>query len=689
MTLSTKQFVNPYAFVPLAPAGSRAQPTFHGGHRPGDVFSGRLTVRWRFQTPLLLPANAREEGWVEGPAIRIPGSSIAGAVRSLHEALFNGCFRVVDEVFVPGYREPADSDPGLTLALVTKSEGGVPREVRLCDDPVWVDSADLLSRWPANQPVPTTGDVVRFSGEIEDLDGLERAQFATLTKVAVVRRAEQHAPSPDSDADARVLLVTATSVRRKRKRNGEPGRALWVAGKLTKRLVTLDPERDAAVLADFRAAAEGTDDRRRLVKDDPDGAWRTQTQYDPVEWWDASGRRFRVVGRRAKASGLLFIGDPVWVRYDPASQRITLMKLASIWRRAGKRSVGERLPAHLKPCDPGANEGLCLSCATFGAADTTTAESNRQVSYAGHVRFGAARGQAKRLEQVDLAPMGAPRPGNGMFYLDRYQLPARVPHEGSGEDLVATHWGSWAEGERQRIAGRKFFWHSDPDRQARLMSGVLGRGVPPRYRATDRQKTAKMSRPAQLARFESDLVSTVSFDQLDAVALHALLGALEPQRVLSVAPGRQDARFATHLGGGKPFGLGSVVASIDWSASRVSTLAGRYGDGDAAPVALDGPFPFKDVTDRVGDIAPNLLSLATMLDLDALGERAALVSYPPGDTWDGYRHSDRAREDAFAESFHFFGEANGEVLKRGTRPWHPLPRPGETPTLPIYPARRR
>ena len=78
-----------------------------------------------------------------------------------------------------------------------------------------------------------------------------------------------------------------------------------------------------------------------------------------------------------------------------------------------------------------------------------------------------------------------------------------------------------------------------------------------------------------------------------------------------------------------------------------------------------------------------------LLDLDALGERAALVSYPPGDTWDGYRHSDRAREDAFAESFHFFGEANGEVLKRGTRPWHPLPRPGETPTLPIYPARRR
>lgn len=690
MAIQKDRFVNPYAFVPLATkAARRAAAPGHAGEKATERYSGHLSLSWKLATPLLLPANAAEEGWLRGKEVRVPGSSVAGAVRSLHEALFNGCFRVVDDAFLPGYREPATSDPTLTLGLITKAKDGRPLELRLCDDPVWVDSGDLLRRWPGGAN-PTTGDVLRFNGEIEDLEGLNRAQFATVDKVVLVRRADQHAESPASDVGARVIVVTSTSVRRKFKRDRRPGRALWAAGRLTDKLVPIDPTADAEMLANFRAASEGTDDRRRLEKDDPDGAWRTQTQYADVEWWaDQAGRRMTVVGRRAKATGLLFVGDPVWVRYDAKANRVTEMKLASIWRRPGRGSVGSRLPEHLHPCDPGSPAGLCLSCATFGAADTNGEEKNRQVSYAGHVRFGAVRGTASRIERVDLAPLGAPRPGNGMFYLQGYQ-PRGSGRLTPGADPVATHWGSWAEGGTHPLSGRKFYWHSDPAKQAADLGAALGRPVPPRYQATAKQTSGKMSRPAQLVPAGTVLTSTVAFDQLDAVALHALLAALEPGRVLSVVPGREKSRFATHLGGGKPFGLGSVQVTIDPERSRITSLADRYGDAPTSQSDwLATPTPFPDLTRRVGDVATNLSALAAMLDLDALGADAAVVSYPPGATWDSYQAADQTRAEAFTASHVFFGKANGETMKTRDNPWHPLPAPTDQQrTLPIYPAGR-
>ena len=94
------KFVNPYSFVPVVPA-RRGEAAGHAELSP-QRFSGRLRTRITARTPLLLkdcvvgPDPGRvvnDIPRVDGKAI-IPGSSLAGAVRSLHEAFVGGCMRV-------------------------------------------------------------------------------------------------------------------------------------------------------------------------------------------------------------------------------------------------------------------------------------------------------------------------------------------------------------------------------------------------------------------------------------------------------------------------------------------------------------------------------------------------------------------------------------------------------------------
>lgn len=687
MSINVNRFVNPYSFVPLPrpETSTKGRATGHAGRHDEPVYSGSIGVTWTLRTPLLIPANGRDEGWLTGNRVRVPGSSIAGAVRSLHETMFNGCFRVVDDTYRPGYREAAKTDTSLTLAVVTKAPHGVPTEVRLCTDVVWVDCRDLLARWPRQAALPTTGDVLKFRGAIEDDEGLARAVMVEVDGVEVVRRGTEATAPTDADAQAgaRVLMVSSTSARKPRLRNGQPAHAYWAAGKLTRELVPIDPEQDGAMLAAFRAAVADTDDRRRL-EGKKDDSWRDHTSHEVVEWWDARGQRRQPVGRRALATGHLFVGDPVWVRRDEKTRRVTTMKLATIWRRpGGDKTVGDRLPDHLKPCIPDHSAtNLCLSCATFGAADTSGTTRHEQVSYAGHVRFGAARGTASgNILTIDLAPLGAPRPGSGMFYLRRYE-PNPSLRLSERDDHIAAHWGSPDEGGKQDIAGRKFYWHSDPKAQAKVLGETLGRPVPPRYTATRKQTTAKMSRPTELVPAGTVLRSTIVVDQLDAIGVHALLAAIDPARILSAVPGGAARDIATHLGGGKPLGLGST--SVEITSIDLRPLSSRYGAADEpGPDWANAQIPFQLITDRVGRFLGNLTALAHLLDRNALGPDAALVSYPPGSTWDDYQHPDQARATAFAESFKFFGAANGEHLARSLRPWAPLPIPGQNPTLPI------
>jgi len=76
----------------------RETPHMHDGSGASDqiLYTGKFEVEWQLKSPLLLPENAEEEGWMrvvkENTAeITVPGSSVKGAMRSLHEAMFMGC----------------------------------------------------------------------------------------------------------------------------------------------------------------------------------------------------------------------------------------------------------------------------------------------------------------------------------------------------------------------------------------------------------------------------------------------------------------------------------------------------------------------------------------------------------------------------------------------------------------------
>lgn len=694
---SDDRFVNPYAFVPLPSAVVRRPPTMHAGQPPSgsaaDLLSGRVRVRWTLATPLLLPTEHRKEGWtLEDGRVRLPGSSVRGATRSLHEAIFAGCLRVLDEDFVPAYRMTArEGKERWRLARVCDAHDGKAVSVQLCAEAVvWVDAQDLQRRWPSGS-YPTTGDLVEVKGPTS-ASTLGRLEMPLVDSVRVLRRAEasQDKPATSGLPTGQLLLVTDTGARHPKRHDRSPGRASWAVGTLLDaEPITVSPDAQE----DFARACAGSNDRRILESAKADKAsrradahWRERTAYADVLW------NRRTIARRAKASGYLFAGDAVWVRLAEDSS-VDGIRLAQIWRHvpAEARSVGERLgprtdtTAH--SClsnssghDDGAPAPLCLSCAVFGAADTKGDQRGRgrQTAYRGHVRFSGAESTTPvRLNRVGLAPMAAPNPGSGMFYL---RLPSALPERRLGD--VGTRWGGEADSPPAKLNGRKFYWHSDPDAQAAHWSGKSSRDVLPRYIASQEQRRSEgMRRDADLVPAGTTFEGTVTFDRLDAVALRSLIAALDPTAILRFAANTASGDYAVRLGGGKPLGLGSARVNI--TEVHVQRLGDRYltpgqPSVDDEWTSLQRPHMVAFVK-RCGEFLSSLKALGQLLDLDGLAGLQPYVTYPPGAHWQEVNGPD------FRRSFEFFVNSNGEVLKRGVRPWHLLPsvRPGQDPSLPV------
>lgn len=717
-------FVNPYAFLPLPAEVRRREP---GWHTPGErtdgaaVVSGVIDVRWRLETPLLLPSVAKEEGWIRPDgSIRLPGSSIKGAVRSLHEALFNGCLRIVDEEFVPGYREPAErgaEDRGWRLARVCEDLDGQPTEFQLCkEETFWVDGSELAKHW-TGKGSPRTGSVVRIDGSppVENLGRKEVREVYGVKALDGGGQAGQpgEEPSTRAEAGSHVFIVTHVGVRKKRRRDGTVARCSWATGELTGEFVAFDPTLlDQSAWAEFGFACAGTRDRSVLEQDDAARAkgdrgtgldrkarepWRRQTVYEPVKWPDTRGGE-KVIGERALQSGFLFTGDVVWVKV--VAGRVTGIRLSRIWRRAGRGSVGDRLArVGVQACQPRPKSlTLCLTCSLFGAAETrgSTPGDGEQSAYGGHVRFSSARSnKGVPLRSVDLVPLGTPSPGAGMFYL-------RLPSElGPGAiDEIPSHWGSEADTPHAELNGRKFYWHHNPDSQARYWSDQLGKPVAARYEASLKQKAGKMSRTALLVPAGTIFKGSVSFDQISVAELESVLAAMDPSRVERLMHGGKPGRaVAVRIGGGKPVGFGSASVTIE--DVRAHALSDLYWDtrSQGAPVSpraiSDEPVVSAEgmmsreaaiaLNERVGRFTGNIPKLAYLLDLKALGDLSNYVSYPPGAEWGEYG------SDAFRESFAFFQEANGQQLVGHRRRWRILPEvdPSSSPSIPITLPRKR
>lgn len=751
--VSREVFVNPYTFASLPTVVRRREPPGHdcrqflppGAKTPETRYSGAFAVRWTLLTPLVLPPETRAPAPRTRP-VELAGSSVKGAVRSLHETLFGGCLRVVDPDFVPSYRAPATGKTAeWTLAQVVETtSGGVPTQVRLTGNVDWVDGPDLARAYQraGQRMVPTTGDVFAVDRLPEETT-LGRWEIQSVGRL--LRRAHPRRPEPTtmdpverfglaepSPTGARVLLVTDVRVRRPVRKNGTRGRALWASGVLTDSYLPIEP----AVAQAFGQACAGADDLRRLQSghrssdpkrfagaqapidsgDDRQGDWRRDSVPEDVRWWadydgPSNGPKV-VIGRRHLTTGLVFPGDVVWVRLSGDDTSVLQIDLAEIWRNTGIGRVAERVPAATLPCrypragDRPAHEtspiGLCLSCEIFGSvADPAVAEKGAksgpdsrggsQASYAGHVRFGTARAiDAVEVEQVELAPTGTPHLGVGMFSL----TPPRTLDPRRPRNELPGRWGSSPDvADPRQLRGRKFYWHSDPQAQADHWSAVLARPVTPRHlrrphQSADQGRKASLV-PALHAVPGTDgppqptvLEQTITVDGITEGALQTLLAAVQPQLLLGVR--KPGTTFATHLGGGKPLGLGSVRAEIDFRNATVAPMADRYGSARGAGENPDqrGGFTFRPpgVLPWLDARAAN--QLLQVLDVSGLGDAVHHVSYPTTAGWDA------VGTKRFDESFEWFQQNNGQALARGDRPWVPLPEAGAADqTMPIDPGR--
>lgn len=618
-------FVNPYTFVPLPRKVVCGQPP---GHDPGpdearERYVGALEVTWRIQSPLAIPT---EEWGSIGGDVRIPGSSIKGAVRSTHEMLFGGCLRQVDLGYRPTYRQlpTMDALKDWRMAVVLDDD-----EVLLCEkeDPKRRSSIDSKALCERVGDRARTGDVVAVNS---DDDWKDRSELRVAERFQVLQRPAE-VSGYEKLAGCYVVLITKKGARR------DAVRATWYwsLGKLTRERATFSEK----ATRDFSWA---------MMEARPDG-----------ERWIDVFRGKTKLGQARGNEHALEPGSVIWVKV--LNGMVTAIKLSQFWRERSKECLGDRIPQETKPCD-GENLRLCPSCSVFGSADTLndqadTDERRRegdQRSYAAHVRFGSAIGVDLQGDEVTLAPLGQPHPGAGLTYLEPTS-PEAAP---ASRDERWSRWDSDGTPKRQ-LRGRKFYWHSDPERQLDHLKHTQGVGDVPGRHLKREHHSADMCTKAQLVT-GGTFRQTITFDGLDRFGVASLLAALQPGRLL--APDDAD-RFALHLGRGKPLGLGSVTAEI--TAARITTVAARYGDKAETPLETFAIDP-AEVRTRCGELDAVHEGARKVLRLDGLGENWWKVTYPTRETWKQFGSKE------FDESFTFFKDFGGPAQsKEGKTSWKP------------------
>ncbi len=643
------RFINPYTFVPFVTEIERRAPA---GHLllGKDRLSGAFTVTWTFASPFQVPEGASRDG-----EVRLPGSSVKGTVRSVHEALAGGCMRVFDADFIPSYRdtpqpdqpgssERSDSSAGRSLAVVSSAtEDGQALAVQLCDEHVWV-RADQLRR--ACGPQLATGSRVTLDEDSipAEPNGLGRKEYPDN---AGIRKGGDW-----------VVLVTAAGTRTEVTKSGRDAGYFLACGKMGAEVVEVPEPAWRA----FVKAVAGADDLRRKVRQARDSQEQQRGSQGSARQPTAPvyfKKEKELVGRRRVVTGRLWPGDVIWIRVRHRDSVSTSeeISLAAVWRHPGwdtredsqaaleRWSARRRVPPSLLPCsDPVL---LCPTCRVLGSVDPDPRDRDGQAeqrAYAGHVRFGDAVSTGPvPLEQIRRAPVGAPRPGAGQFYL---ACEDTSPADRGGKPT--REWGSAPDArQRRQLRGRKFYWHADPELQPL-----------PRHKARDYQRNSEQVQDRQLAPPGTQLTQRITFDNLSPAEAGGLLAALDPARVLPAAPG-DDGRLLMHLGGGKPLGLGSCTAAV--SDLRAWNAASRYGGEPEQPADPDAwvrafaescPAPVRETW-------PSLAAVLAASRADA-----AYVWYPPGKHWS----EQRADPKRFDEPFHFFTASSGMFLATASGP---------------------
>jgi len=639
---NNNRFVNPYTFMPPPAAfAERRKPVGHQVLADGRV-SGSFDVTWALETPLLCGVRHRNEhinGKDQAVAtfarnrdgLVVPGSSLKGAVRSLHETLTGSCMRLVDTDFVPVHREHASTGhrAGWELGLVWNDDGdpvdgdGCPTQVWLAPDVAWIKAAALRRAAPDGLRSTQRFDVEMYETESKNA----RTQVVDADVAAI--------DSERSPAEGQSIVLVTDAAARQR------GKPYWCAiAELSGQVVPVSKK----AWETYGLAIEGLKDLKRERPDVDVRHWLSGKAPGPSDIGTALGP-----GRRSAQ------GQVIWVRVDAGE--IDAISLSALWRSPGQHSVGDRMHAQQKPCQ--SFEELCPACQIFGSAETERdADVSAQLSYRGHIRFSDALltkpdGSAATSSDLDraqqLAPLMSPKPSAGQFYLQNKKT-TRASHRNQSP---TSHWGSEADktnGEPtpRPIRGRKHYWHG------------LGREGQQRFKA--RGTNDDVQPWVDLARDGYTLRARIRFDNLTPAQLGGLLAAVQPSLLANEFDGAR-----TRLGGGKPLGLGTVNPRIEGLEAQTGAARYRGQLDEAAGTPEDFIAEFSI---SVGAEAKEVWAdLAAVLRPGHVPEE--LIWYPPGTAWSGDPRN-------FDESFEFFTKSGG----RYTDP-KKLIRPHENELVPL------
>lgn len=668
--------VNPYTFVPLGDGPPvKAEPTWHDKLRE-DCISGSFLVDITVRTPILLgkvvegDSPPRRIGESEPAATIVPGSTLAGSIRSVHEALTNSCLRVLDLDYVPVHRQfmSAGATSGLRLALVIAADDeGLPTRVQLlATDPMRIEANAFPSVSGRAKSTDDPGADVAFSGMRLSIDsraitsaqkrarardearrqellaagqqpdfrrspvGVERCDLPAQEALHENRDGEWVLYVSDTKARPVTTTPAATII--------EP---VWYrAARIPSKPVELPVSED--VRRCLARAIEGAADMHRFATAAGDflNVFRPKDAQSAVN----DTHHGPVIGRRRRVHTGMFAtpGVPVWVALsgsdrDPDAQRsVREIRLAQAWRIIGDGEMTRRAGTWAPCREP---EDLCPSCAVFGSAGADEPDASRgarQSSYRGHVRIEDAAYDETRAAGVETSggtysrptesdvftrrPLGSPKPTAGQFYLQSGPFAGKTDRR-----QPLAQWGSPADGPRaddgrlkspRQLAGRKFYWATTsavPPRD--------GRGA-----SRDQGDADEMVDEVRLILPESGFTARVTVDNLTRSQIGSLLAAIDTQLL-------GDGWSATigRLGGGRPFGWGAVTMRVDPTSLTLHGPSRYTSDAAELPVTIEALI--SEFLSAHPDIAtPSNASpishLRRVLTLDAVADAA--VAYPTG-----------------------------------------------------------
>lgn len=595
-------FINPFTFLPWPQVDAttfRRAPAGHARLGP-DRLLGSIEVTVTARSPLLV--RDKEERFPrrrlpDQPELVpfLPGSGLAGAFRSVHEALVGGCLRVFDPDVLPSYRdEPNPRGQGWQLAQVVEvTANGCPKRLQLCSryDKV---SVDLLA---------------------QVLGGAEKIE--TGARVSVIQpRKTKGAAKPRKITDAKwlgsgdecVVLMTDAGARDTSKPY------LCAVGRLSDSELFWGSEEEftrgwSDAWNTLVALINDTEDMR-LARSDQQSELHSP-KHGPVSvpvYFPPEGEQATKIGHRHAARPVLCPGQVLWVLPRPDRAGVQEFALAQVWRHRGHGHSGDRVPAVLRSCSEPMR--LCPTCRVWGSTSETAGTDGeaRQHSYRGHLRFsdGVPVGDPPVTVSTTLPPLGTPRPGAGQFYLEPSQ-----PRRRTDTERPLREWGSSADDGQQRLLrGRKQYWLTGESKRRpffRLKPGEL-------------DDEHAMVTEAEYVPRGSAFRFTVWFENLDKAELGGLLATLDPSAVLT--PAKPHKRIGVAVGGGKPLGFGTCVTEI--TGLTVHRAHSWYADDEQPP---------EDTVDSYVEAFRNAVELGVRATWPALAAAWTLDRVPPRQVW--------------------------------------------------------